>query len=155
MTRIKEIKIEKVEGRSGGSIAGSGMQTHLCWRAGQTCVRSVCFCTHYMLHKQPQAPILLLGLGYSGGLLPYHPPRLLQEPGPWMLLMKGKLPLDLRTCPFFLVLSPCVQEVSTHLRPGSLEVGGRLWWQMEGLTAQLVWGGHRAHAASQLLPGRC
>lgn len=50
------------------------MQTHLFWRAGQTCVRSVCFCTHYMLHKQPQAPILLLGLGYSGGLLPYHPP---------------------------------------------------------------------------------
>ena len=62
-----------MEGCSGDSITGSGMQTHSCWCAGQACVRSVCFCTHYILHKQPQAPILLLGLGHSGGLIPYHP----------------------------------------------------------------------------------
>ena len=62
-----------MEGHSGDSITGSDMQTHSCWCAGQACVRSLCFCTHYILHKQPQAPVLLLGLGHSGGLLPYHP----------------------------------------------------------------------------------
>ena len=46
--------------------------------------------------------------------------------------MKGKLSVNLRTCPFFLVPPSCMQEVSTllsgrsTLRPGSLGMGGRL-----------------------------
>ena len=70
-------------------------------------------------------------------------------------LTKGKLPTSLRRCPFFLVLASSVQEVGTHLRPRALGMGGRLWWEAEGLTGHLAGSGRRAHTPSQLLPGLC